>query len=356
MYGVESETFERIALTRLPELQTASGLFRATARVEGVEDEGGAPTTLRAGVVVLLGLLRADQAELEQPFFTGALRTKVLGDLSGEEATTGDIGLAMWAESRAGGEAVSEIHSLLKRSIAKSFTKVPLEELSWVVSGLTEASVRFGESAGLGETLADATEALLGRADDSTGLLADVHRKRRGHLTPVNSQFHALRSLCQVFRAEGPPEAEPAARALAGALIGLQREDGAWPGLIDPQRGEAVSIYPVLTVTQVAHAPTALRVTDQLLPDPAIEPAITRGLAWANGANALRFDLIHEQEARLDRGILPRREPGAVQRGFTSATRRFRGSLAEPDPARLILDPAVSSEDLGWVLEAWAGR
>ena len=62
MYGVDTETFERIALTRLPELQTASGLFRATARVEGVEDEGGAPTTLRAGVVVLLGLLRADQA------------------------------------------------------------------------------------------------------------------------------------------------------------------------------------------------------------------------------------------------------------------------------------------------------
>lgn len=356
MYGVEPETFERIALTRLPELQTASGLFRATARVEGVEDEGRAPTTLRAGVVVLLGLLRADQAELDQPFFTGSLRTKVLGDLGGAEATTGDIGLAMWAESRAGGEAVSEIHSLLKRSIAKSFEKVPLEELSWVVSGLTEASVRFGEAAGLDETLEDATAALFGRVDGSTGLCADVHRKRRGHLTPVNSQFHALRALCQVLRAEGPDDAEPAARGLAKALVSLQRDDGAWPGLVDPQRGTAVSIYPVLTVTQVAHAPTALRVADQLVPDAGFEAAITRGLAWANGGNALRFDLIHEQEARLDRGIVPRREPGAVQRGFSSATRRFRGALPEPDSARLILDPAVSSEDLGWVLEAWAGR
>lgn len=356
MYGVESETFERIALTRLPELQVASGLFRATARVEGVEDEGGAPTTLRAGVVVLLGLLRADQAELAQPFSTGALRTKVLGDLGGDEATPGDIGLAMWAESRADGGAVSEIHALLKRAITKSFDKVPLEELSWIVSGLTEASVRFGESAGLSDTLEEAGQALIGRADERTGLLEDVIRKRRGHLTPVSSQFHALRALCQMVRAsESGPAVEPA-RALAKALVSLQREDGAWPGLVDPHRGEAVAIYPVLTVTQVALAPTALRVADQQIPDPGFESAITRGLAWANGGNVLRFDLVHEQEARLDRGILPRKEPGAVQRGLSTAARRLRGSLQEPDPAGLILDPAVSSEDLGWVLEAWAGR
>jgi hypothetical protein len=356
VYGVDTEIFERIALTRLPELQTANGLFRATARVEGVEDEGRTPTTLRAGVVVLLGLLRAEEVELDQPFFTGALRTKVLGDLGGEEAAPGDTGLAMWAESRAGGGAVSEIHSLLKRGVAKGYGKVPLEELSWIVSGLTEATVRFGDEAGLTAALADATAALLGRCEKASGLFADVHRKRRGHLTPVSSQFHALRALSQVVRAGGPAEAEAATRALVEALVTLQREDGAWPGLVDPQRGSAVAIYPVLTVTQVALGPVALRAAGHQIEDSRIDPAITRALAWANGENALRFDLVHEQEARLDRGILPRREPGAVQRGFSTATRRFRGALQEPDPSRLILDPAVSSEDLGWLLEAWAGR
>mgnify|MGYP003515888134 CR=1 FL=1 len=79
-------------------------------------------------------------------------------------------------------------------------------------------------------------------------------------------------------------------------------------------------------------------------------------LAWAQGGNVLGFDLVHESESRLDRGILPRREPGAVARGFSNASRRFRGRLPDLDPDRLILDPAVSSEDLGWVLEAWAGR
>lgn len=355
MFGVDPKTFEQIALTRLPELQVASGLFRATARIEGVEDEGAAPTTLRAGVVVLLGLLRADEMELEHPFSTGALRTKVLGDLGGPDVTTGDLGLALWAESRADGGAVSEIHSLLQRKINKDFSAVPLEELSWVVSGLTETSVRFG-AGGPNAMLEEAAANLVGRAVGESGLLEDVHRRRRGHVTPVGSQFHALASLCQLKRAGHEEIVGDSARKLAAALLELQRTDGAWPGLVDPKRGEAVAIYPVLTVTQVSHAVRALRYATNQALEGNFEGSITRGLAWANGQNSLGFDLIHEPEARLDRGILPRKEPGAVQRGFSTATRRLRGGLQEPDPSRLILDPAVSSEDLGWVLEAWAGR
>ncbi|MBK8295209.1 MAG: hypothetical protein IPK93_10725 [Solirubrobacterales bacterium] len=125
---------------------------------------------------------------------------------------------------------------------------------------------------------------------------------------------------------------------------------------MDPLRGEAAAYYPVLAVTQVAHAQTSLRRAGSLLEGIEIEAACNLGLEWANGGNALGFGLIHGQEARMDRGILPRNEPGAVQRRFTTAARRIRGRLQEPDASRLILDPAVSSEDLGWVLEAWAGR
>lgn len=352
----DPEVFERISLTRLPELQTANGLFRATARVEGVEDEGAAPTTLRAGAVVLLGLLRADEMEVEQPFRTGSLRTKVLGDLGGDDVTPGDLGLAIWAESRADGGAVSEIQSLLRRQLKEDFDLVPLEELSWIVSGLTETSVRFGDEAGVGGLLEDATHALTVRAVGQSGLLEDVHRKRRGHFTPVGSQFHALNALCQLIRAGQGSLVSDKAQKLATTLLALQRDDGAWPGLVDPQRGDAAAIYPVLTVTQVAHAPRAMQYAAGQGLDGDFDSASRAGLAWANGQNALSFDLVHEQEARLDRGILPRSEPGAVQRGFSSAARRFRGGLHEPAPSRLILDPAVSSEDLGWVLEAWAGR
>ncbi|MGK2932768.1 MAG: hypothetical protein ACSLFD_08370 [Solirubrobacterales bacterium] len=354
--SISAQQFERIALTRLPELQVASGLFRANARIEDVEDEGSPSTTLRAGAVVLLGLLRADQNDVPHPFSTGSLRTRVLGDLSGEDVSPGDLGLALWAESRGDGGAVSEIHGLMLRQIHKRLDLITLDELSWIVSGLTESSVRFGDEAGLNQLLEDAASELAGRALEDTGLLQDVHRRRRGVVTPVGSQFHALNALSQLVRAGHTELVGDRAAGLAKALLALQRENGAWPGLVDPQRGEAAAYYPVLAVTQVAHAQTSLRRAASILEGIESDAACNLALAWANGGNVLKFDLIHEEEARMDRGILPRKEPGAVQRGFTTAARRIRGRLQEPDASRLILDPAVSSEDLGWVLEAWAGR
>ena len=310
--------FEHIAITRLPELQTADGLFRALpeAGLPGDEPLGSSP--LRSGAIVLLGLLRSDEVGLSHPFSTGALRTRVLGSLAGADAGPGELGLALWAESRADGGAVGEITALLSEKLPKGFDRMPLKGLAWLVSGLTEASTRVGGGPELDSLLDRAEEALLARSVSGTGLIDDRHHRIGGGMTPVSGQFHALTALCQLERAERVGGAAVAAGALLSSLLALQRVDGSWPGIIDPARGEAAALYPVFTVTQVA--------------------------------------LVHEEEARLDRAIKPRRQQGAVSRGFSTATRRLRGHLLEPDGSDLILDPEVSSEDLGWVLEAWAGR
>lgn len=349
---IEPRALERIALDRLPELQVASGLFRATARIEGVEDESEPGTALQAGIVVLLGLLRAEEVEAEQPFSTGALRTRILGDLGGSEVSPGELGLALWSESRAGGEAIGEIDGLIRRASVRGFEKVTLEQMAWLASGLTESAVLTGDpDRGLIE---DVKAELLGRITPN-GLARDVHVRRLGAAVPVSSQFHLLHALCQLVRAGDEALREPADR-LAGALLGLQREDGAWPGLIDPVRSAAAVVYPVLTVTQLAIAPLALRAAAELGLASDFEAAITGSMNWVGGGNVLGLDLVHEADARIDRGILPRRKPGALGRGISSAARRITGQAPEPDPKQLIVDPATSSEDLGWVLEAWAGR
>lgn len=349
----EPRALERIALTRLPELQVASGLFRATARIEGVEDETQPATTLQAGIVVLLGLLRADEAGTEQPFSTGALRTRILGDLGGEGVTVGELGLALWAESRAGGDAIGEIDGLIRRATVRGFDKVSLEQLAWLASGLSESSVLTGDTNGslVGEVSAE----LNGRIDRDSGLARDVHARRLGSAVPVASQFHLLHALCQLVRS-GHEGLRAPAIGLSKALLALQRKDGAWPGLIDPARAVAAVVYPVLTVTQVAVAPMALRSAAELSLEGELKDAIDRGMRWAAGENALNLRLVHDKDARIDRGILPKRKPGALGRGISSAARRIRGQAAEPDPKQLIIDPASSSEDLGWVLEAWSGR
>ncbi|MBK5110036.1 MAG: hypothetical protein JJE10_01565 [Thermoleophilia bacterium] len=346
---------ERIALARLPELQLASGLFRASATVESVEETGPAPTTLQAGAVVLLGLLRADESGIPHPFSSGALRTRVLGDL-GPDSTAGVLGLALWAESRAEGNAVGEITGLLGGEIAGRYDRLGLEQLSWVVTGLSEATVRTGAGEYSAPLLNESLGELLSRIGPGGAFLRESGTGHRNRPTPVASQFHALTALAQAVRAGRREEAGEGTDQLAGALVGLQREDGAWPGLVDPQHGEAAAIYPVLTVAQVALAPIAFRVAAEAGAGGDLQEAVDRGLEWAWGGNLLGFNLIHEKEERLDRGIVPRREAGPVSRGISTASRRLRGHPPEPQAESLILDPDVSSEDLGWVLEAWAGR
>lgn len=350
---IEPRALERIALTRLPELQVASGLFRATARIEGVEDETEPATTLQAGIVVLLGLLRAEEAEVDQPFSIGALRTRILGDLGNEGVTPGELGLALWAESRAGGEAIGEIDGLIRRATVGGFEKVPLEQLAWLASGLSESGVLTGDPAG--GLVGDVTEELLGRVNPENGLALDVHTRRLGSAVPVASQFHLLHALCHLIRS-GLDQHRPEAEKLATSLLSLQRKDGAWPGLIDPAHNSAAVIYPVLTVTQLAVGPIALRAAMELGLTGDFDGSIAAALGWASKTNALGRNLIHSEDARIDRGILPKRTPGALGRGISSAARMIRGQAFEPDARQLIIDPAASSEDLGWTLEAWAGR
>jgi hypothetical protein len=348
--------FEHIAITRLPELQTADGLFRATPGIEPDAETVHGSRSLRAGAIVLLGLLRADEVGLEHPFSTGALRTRILGDLAGPDAGPGELGLALWAESRADGGAVNEITGLLSEKLSKGFDRIPLRRLAWLVSGLTEASARVGRRSELDSLLEGAETALVARAVTETGFMSDLHHRIGGGLTPVSGQFHSLTALELAERAGRAAAAAGAARALLSALLEIQREDGSWPGVVDPIRGEAAALYPVFTVTQVALAPLALRQCGETGLPGDVGAATDAGIAWAGGNNRLGFDLVHENEARLDRGIMPKRKPTAVSRGFTSAARRLRGRLPEPERSDLILDPEVSSEDLGWVLEAWAGR
>lgn len=349
-----SGVFERIALTRLPELQLADGLFRATPRVETAGEAGPDASALRAGAIVLLGLLRADEVGLRHPFSTGSLRTRVLGDLGGQAVGPGELGLALWAESRADGGAIGEITGLIADRTADRFDQIPLEQLAWLVSGLTASSERTGGDQIT--ALLDRAEAeLLIRMAAGTGLMHDPYHRIGGGLTPVAGQFHSLIALDQLVRSERSEGNRESAQRLATALLNLQREDGSWPGIVDSLRGEAAALYPVLTVTQIALVPIALRSAERLGLEGAFGQAIESSLGWVSGGNRLGFDLVHEEEARLDRGILPRREPGPVSRGFSTAARRLRGRLPEPEPGRLILDPDVASEDLGWLLEAWAG-
>ena len=128
--------------------------------------------------------------------------------------------------------------------------------------------------------------------------MADLHHRIGGGLTPVSGQFHCLTAFCQLERAGRSEGSAEAAQKLLSTLLTLQRDDGSWPGIVDPHRGEAAALYPALTVTQVALAPSALRIAldDGLEGD--LTGAMESSVLWARGANRLGFDLVHHRRRR----------------------------------------------------------
>lgn len=330
--SVDPDALERIALTRLPELQAPDGLFHPSP--------GKHESPVRPSSVALIGLSRDEEGAATQGISVGALRTGVLGSLSDPALGVGELGLALWAEARTDGSAVGEVLIRIQRRMPTRTDRLPLEDLALLVCGAAEAfQIDPGASDDL---LAKGRQGLLERLGES-GVFLDAHHRFGGSLSPVSAQFLSLHALRQADVGE-----DSAIERAIGGLLGLQRDGGAWPGVVDTKRGEAAELYPVLTVNQVALPVLALRgVADQ-----ALGPASD----WVEGGNPLGFSLVHPAEERIDHGVLPRRRTGSIARGVGRASARLKGGRRDLEPEDLILDPLVTAEDLGWLLEAWAGR
>ena len=329
---VDADALERIALTRLPELQGADGLFHPLP--------GGAGNPVRPSAIALIGLSREEEAAAAHGISIGALRTGMLGSLSDPALGIGELALALWAEARTDGSAVGEVLARVRRRLPSRPDRLPLEDVAFLACGSAEASAIQG-----GDTfvlLEEAISALLDRLGDD-GVFLDSHHRFAGASGPMSAQFLALHALRQ-----GPEVPDGAiARAVQG-IVGLQRSDGAWPGVIDTKRGVGAELYPVLTINQIALPVIALRGLD----GKCIEPAFS----WVEGDNPLGFSLVHPSEERIDHGVVPRRRTGSIARGVGRASKRLKGEPRELGADDLILDPLVTAEDLGWLLEAWAGR
>lgn len=329
---VDAGSLERIALTRLPELQGADGLFHPLPGREG--------NAVRSSAVVLIGLAREEEAASAHGLSVGALRTGMLGSLSDPALSLGDLALALWAEARIDGAAVPEVQARIQRRMPAKVDRLPLEDVAFLACGASEAAaVEGGDRAGLAALAVEELKVRLGES----GVFLDAHHRWGRSLGPVSAQFHALHALRQ---AEG--EASDAVAVAAGGLIGLQTEEGAWPGIIDTRKGTGAELYPVLTVNQIALSALALRGL--------ADGRLAEAYEWIEGRNPLGFSLIHPNEERIDHGVVPRRRIGSIARGVGRAGTKLRGEARDLGPEDLILDPLVTAEDLGWVLEAWAGR
>src|SRR5688500_9993227 len=166
---------QAFALERLPSLQLGDGAFcHEVAAESGMRPTG---RSLRNTLIVLVGLMRAEDNDIDHPFHTGGLRSRLLSELASEELTAGDIGLFLWAESRGDGRATGELLAALARRLPAEdpFCKLETMEVGWILTGLAEAATR-NESAVGEELLGAARRELLEVRQASSGLLFHLRK------------------------------------------------------------------------------------------------------------------------------------------------------------------------------------
>ncbi len=346
---------ERFALARLPSMQCADGVFCHEISAEN----GGRPQgrSLRYTLIVLIGLLRAEEHDTAHPFHAGALRSRILSELGSEELTAGDCGLALWAESRADGTAAEELIAALNRRLGDrgSLGSLIGPELAWIVIGLVESEARRETEAGQ-RILAEARTQLLEERRSDSGLLLHTARGPRRRFPNFATQIYGVLALSQLARLRDDAEAREAGRAVGDRLLALQLPDGGWPWIYDAQRGTIVEPYELYSVHQDAMAPMGLHGLTEATEDLRYRAAAVYGLDWIWGRNDLEVEMLDREAGIIYRSIRRRER---VERAYLYS--RTATSLVKPPKlkdARKTLE--VNRTDrpyhLGWILEAWVGK
>jgi hypothetical protein len=343
---------ERFAISRLPSLQRGDGVFCHQV-VAGEPPEG---RSLRYTLIVLLGLLRAEEHGLEHGFHLGALRSRVLSELSSAELTAGDLGLALWAESRADGDAVQELVGALGgRLLQGGLETVMSMEVAWVVIGLTEAGAR-GEL-GVGERiLAEARGQLVESRRPHGGLVTHVGRGRRRRLPHFADQIYTVLALSQLARIRDDGAARDAARAIGDLLLENQMSNGAWPWIYDALRSTVVEPYELYSVHQDSMAMIGMHGLAEATGEPRYREVAVRSLDWNYGANELGVQMFDPEAGMIYRSIRRQQRFHRAVQARNAAAAYFRASPRLAAPEELEVNRSMRPYHLGWLLEAWAGR
>lgn len=343
------------ALEHLPSMQLGDGSFRPAVK-PGQRDDSDRHAA-RQTAIVLLGLLRAEQYGIEHDFHTGGIRGRLLGEAGQGRLGPGDLGLLLWAESRLEGAAVNELVNLLAEALGIDGPGVTSgSELAWILIALAETSARgmLGEA---GAALAEeARGELLARLRPETGLFHGPGHGPGRRFQSFEAEIQIVAALAQLARLDGDSEARDAAVAAATALIALQREDGSWPAVIDARRGAMVEPYPLTSANQAALAPLGMHGVTEASGDTSFRAAAVRGLPWIWGLNELSQPMFDPENGVLARAIA-RREGIDRAHLLARAATSFVKPVAEHEARHTLrIDRTTNPADLGWILEAWAGK
>jgi hypothetical protein len=337
----------------LARMQLPSGGF-CQGRVLG--EPGPRGTSLRYSRMAYLGLLRADMHGYAHEFDLGGIAAAAAPAADLDPSGAGDLGLALWADQRGRLGRSDELVGRLEHSLAVSGgLSAPVGmELAWIVQGLAVASA--AGSALAPRALADSLRQLIDR-QAAGGLFRHTGEGARGRFPNFATQIYSILALSTVAKLDLDARALPAARRAADRILELQLPDGAWPWLLDARSGAVVERYEIYSVHQHGMAPMGLLELAEASGDDRYAKAAARGVDWVDGSNELGASMVDVDAEMIYRSI--RRRPAAARGRLaanTIASAIGLGALGGRRARRVEVNTVCYSYELGWLLEAWAGR
>jgi hypothetical protein len=344
---------ERFALQRLSSLQLGDGVFCHEVRAPEGRPRG---RSLRYTLIVLLGLLRAEEHGLEHSLHLGALRSRMLSELDSADLTPGDLGLALWAESRGGGDAAGELVRALRLRLERTgIDGLPSMEVAWIVTGLTETGARG--ALGAGETiLAKCRDQLLEERRPRGGLVTHVARGRRRRLPHFADQIFSALALSQLARIRDDGAASDAARSIGDLLLENQMQNGGWPRIYDAIRGTVVEIYELYSMHQDSVAMLAMHGLTEATGEPRYRDVAVQSLDWNYGVNELGVQMFNREAGMIYRSIRRKQRFAPARQARNAAATYLRATPRMAPSDELEVNRSMRPDHLGWLLEAWAGR
>ncbi len=334
-------------------------LFAAASRVGRrgeVIDDFAMPLSLRYTINTYLGLSEAERhrGEIE---WLGAVRGRVREFVSAYESAIvncGDHGLllTLLAAADRTNPAVGRSLQRLEHSVARrgAAWRLNIQELAWMLWGATSwASEPHAQA--LAQRIFDLIRASF--VHPGSGMPMHSTLRYRAHTVSFGSVVYFLRALHEYGEAFASAEARELFTTCVERVLAIQREDGAWPWMIDVRSAATIDVYPIFSVHQDSMA--------MLFLFPAkgygiagIGTAIERSLQWNFGHNDLETPMLrHDPYAWFYRSIeRPERWPRARRylRGLGP-----RASAAPAHSPRVRLNRECRSYHPGWILYAWSG-